>query len=92
MGTMLLTVSAGRETSPAEGHSLERSLTSFLSRLPATRQEWIYSLLVGVFGLGGQCLLAVALQYETAGVVSVTRSLDIVAAYIIQANARAQKK
>lgn len=53
-------------------------------KLPKTPEEWIWSVMVGVFGLCGQSLLAVALRYETAGVVSVTRSMDIAVAYIIQ--------
>eukprot|EP00095_Tigriopus_kingsejongensis_P009182 snap_masked-scaffold145_size311916-processed-gene-2.8 protein:Tk09182 transcript:snap_masked-scaffold145_size311916-processed-gene-2.8-mRNA-1 annotation:"transmembrane protein " len=52
--------------------------------LPETSEEWAYAVLVGVFGFLGQSLLAVALRYESAGVVSVTRSMDIAVAYIIQ--------
>uniref|UniRef100_A0A0K2T8K4 EamA domain-containing protein n=2 Tax=Lepeophtheirus salmonis TaxID=72036 RepID=A0A0K2T8K4_LEPSM len=52
--------------------------------LPETIEEWVYAVLVGVFGLLGQSLLALALKYETAGVVSVTRSMDIAVAYVIQ--------
>ena len=31
-------------------------------KLPSTTEEWVYSVLVGIFGLFGQCLLAVALR------------------------------
>ncbi len=31
-------------------------------RLPGSAQEWVWAVLVGVFGLCGQCLLAVALR------------------------------
>ncbi len=31
-------------------------------RLPGSPQEWVWAVLVGVFGLCGQCLLAVALR------------------------------
>ena len=37
-------------------------------KLPSTTEEWVYSVLVGIFGLFGQCLLAVALrrvQFQT---------------------------
>jgi len=62
------------------------SITSFVDefKIPNIPNAWIYVSLVGVFGMLGQCLLATALRYQTAGVVSVIRSLDIVAAYIIQ--------
>ena len=53
-------------------------------KLPKTMEEWIYALFVGLFGLLGQSLLAIALKFESAGVVSVTRSMDIAVAYIIQ--------
>ena len=53
-------------------------------KLPNTMEEWIYALFVGLFGLLGQSLLAIALKFESAGVVSVTRSMDIAVAYIIQ--------
>jgi len=53
-------------------------------KLPYTPMAWLYIPLVGIFGMLGQCLQAIALRYQTAGVVSVLRSLDIIAAYIIQ--------
>ncbi|CAG7828486.1 unnamed protein product [Allacma fusca] len=46
--------------------------------------DWILIFLVGIFGLSGQCLVAVALTHEGAGRVAVTRSLDIVLAYVLQ--------
>ena len=30
--------------------------------LPLTLEEWVYAIMVGVFGLLGQCLLAIALR------------------------------
>eukprot|EP00094_Tigriopus_californicus_P012395 TCALIF_11982-PA protein Name:"Similar to SLC35G1 Solute carrier family 35 member G1 (Homo sapiens)" AED:0.17 eAED:0.17 QI:0/0.66/0.25/0.75/1/1/4/34/446 len=52
--------------------------------VPRTSEEWTFAVLVGVFGVLGQSLLAIALKYESAGVVSVTRSMDIAVAYLIQ--------
>ncbi|XP_065336285.1 solute carrier family 35 member G1-like isoform X1 [Cloeon dipterum] len=46
--------------------------------------EWAYASLVGVTGLLGQVLLVIALNLESAGKVAVTRSLDIVLAFILQ--------
>jgi len=31
--------------------------------LPGTLEEWVYALLVGIFGILGQALLAMALRY-----------------------------
>ena len=45
---------------------------------------WGQILLVAITGLSGQVLVAKALKIEGAGKVSVTRSLDIILAYIIQ--------
>ena len=49
-----------------------------------TVRDWILIFLVGIFGLSGQILVAVALTHEGAGRVAVTRSLDIVLAYVLQ--------
>jgi drug/metabolite transporter (DMT)-like permease len=46
--------------------------------------EWVLVLLVAVFGVSGQILVAIALSHEGAGRVAVTRSLDIVLAYVLQ--------
>ncbi|XP_059489915.1 solute carrier family 35 member G1-like [Neocloeon triangulifer] len=46
--------------------------------------EWGYGSLVGVTGLLGQVLLVIALNMEGAGKVAVTRSLDIVLAFVLQ--------
>jgi len=45
---------------------------------------WILIFLFAAFGVLGQVLVAVALVHEDAGRVAVTRSLDIVLAYILQ--------
>jgi drug/metabolite transporter (DMT)-like permease len=50
----------------------------------ASLVQWGLALMVGVFGLSGQVLLARALSMEGAGKVAVTRSLDIVLAFVIQ--------
>ena len=52
--------------------------------LPKDWFTWGEILLVAVTGLSGQVLVAKALKIEGAGKVSVTRSLDIILAYIIQ--------
>lgn len=46
--------------------------------------EWGLAVLVSIFGLLGQVLVAKALGKEGAGRVAVTRSLDIVLAFILQ--------
>jgi drug/metabolite transporter (DMT)-like permease len=46
--------------------------------------EWGLAVLVTVFGLSGQVLVAKALGKEGAGRVAVTRSLDIVLAFFLQ--------
>jgi len=46
--------------------------------------HWGLAILVGVTGLLGQVLLAHALSMEGAGKVAVTRSLDIVLAFVLQ--------
>lgn len=46
--------------------------------------QWVLVLFVGIFGLSGQILVAIALTYEGAGRVAVTRSMDIVLAYVLQ--------
>ncbi|XP_059489920.1 solute carrier family 35 member G1-like [Neocloeon triangulifer] len=50
----------------------------------ASLVHWGLALLIGVTGLLGQVLLARALSMEGAGKVAVTRSLDIVLAFILQ--------
>lgn len=52
--------------------------------IPLDVITWILILLVAVSGLTGQILVTKALKIEGAGKVSVTRSLDIILAYIIQ--------
>lgn len=52
--------------------------------LPRSPIEWGLVVLVGVFGLSGQVLVAKALGLEGAGRVAVTRSLDIVLAFLLQ--------
>lgn len=49
-----------------------------------SRFEWLLVVLVAVFGLSGQILVAIALAHEGAGRVAVTRSMDIVLAYVLQ--------
>jgi len=49
-----------------------------------TTQEWVLCVLVAIFGVSGQILVAIALGHEGAGRVAVTRSLDIVLAYVLQ--------
>ncbi|XP_049776215.1 solute carrier family 35 member G1-like isoform X1 [Schistocerca cancellata] len=49
-----------------------------------TWYEWLLAVAVSVLGLTGQVLVAKALNLEGAGKVSVTRSLDIVLAFILQ--------
>jgi drug/metabolite transporter (DMT)-like permease len=49
-----------------------------------TVHEWILVFLVAIFGVTGQILVAIALSHEGAGRVAVTRSLDIVLAYVLQ--------
>lgn len=51
-----------------------------------SNQEWLLCILVAVFGVSGQILVAIALGHEGAGRVAVTRSLDIVLAYVLQVN------
>lgn len=51
-----------------------------------TPTQWFLVVLVAVFGLSGQILVAIALGYEGAGRVAVTRSMDIVLAYVLQVN------
>ena len=52
--------------------------------IPKGWYEWGLAVLVSVFGLSGQVLVAKALGLEGAGRVAVTRSLDIVLAFILQ--------
>lgn len=49
-----------------------------------TPTQWMLIVLVAVFGLSGQILVAIALTHEGAGRVAVTRSMDIVLAYVLQ--------
>lgn len=53
-------------------------------KLPIDYITWGKILLVAFTGLCGQVLVTNALKVEGAGKVSVTRSLDIILAYIIQ--------
>jgi drug/metabolite transporter (DMT)-like permease len=55
-----------------------------LLSLPQGLYEWGLAVLVSVLGLSGQVLVAKALGKEGAGRVAVTRSLDIVLAFILQ--------
>lgn len=72
--------------------SLVVSVTVLVSRqhqllaiaTPRGLHEWGLAVLVSVFGLSGQVLVAKALSKEGAGRVAVTRSLDIVLAFILQ--------
>lgn len=52
--------------------------------LPHDWWEWGQIMAVAITGLTGQVLVAKALKIEGAGKVSVTRSLDIILAYIAQ--------
>ncbi|KAJ9598503.1 hypothetical protein L9F63_010823 [Diploptera punctata] len=52
--------------------------------VPKGWYEWGLAVLVSVFGLSGQVLVAKALGLEGAGRVAVTRSLDIVLAFVLQ--------
>ncbi|KAF3423102.1 hypothetical protein E2986_06744 [Frieseomelitta varia] len=54
------------------------------SKLPHDWITWSKILLVALTGLSGQVLVTNALKIESAGKVSVTRSLDIILAYIVQ--------
>ncbi|XP_017890230.1 solute carrier family 35 member G1-like [Ceratina calcarata] len=54
------------------------------SKLPHDWITWSKILLVAFTGLTGQVLVTNALKIEGAGKVSVTRSLDIILAYIVQ--------
>lgn len=51
-------------------------------------EDWGLIFLVGLFGLSGQVLVAIALTHEGAGRVAVTRSMDIVLAYVLQVRRR----
>jgi len=53
-------------------------------RVPHDYLTWIQIMLVVITGLTGQVLVTKALKIEGAGKVSVTRSLDIILAYLIQ--------
>jgi drug/metabolite transporter (DMT)-like permease len=55
-----------------------------LLSLPHGLHEWGFAVLISVLGLSGQVLVAKALGKEGAGRVAVTRSLDIVLAFILQ--------
>lgn len=54
------------------------------SKLPLDWITWSKILLIAFTGLTGQILVTNALKLEGAGKVSVTRSLDIILAYIVQ--------
>ncbi|KAK7862255.1 hypothetical protein R5R35_008132 [Gryllus longicercus] len=62
------------------GH--HRSLWALLRHTPL---DWAMAVVVSVLGLSGQVLVACALGHEGAGKVAVTRSLDIVLAFVLQA-------
>lgn len=64
------------------GHGIGPELHKF--RLPHDWFTWGEILLVALTGLTGQVLVTKALKIEGAGKVSVTRSLDIILAYLIQ--------
>ncbi|KYM93457.1 PREDICTED: solute carrier family 35 member G1-like [Cyphomyrmex costatus] len=64
------------------GHGIGHELHKF--RLPHDWFTWGQILLVALTGLTGQVLVTKALKIEGAGKVSVTRSLDIILAYLIQ--------
>ena len=53
-------------------------------KLPVDWITWSKILLVAFTGLSGQILVTNALKIEGAGKVSVTRSLDIILAYVVQ--------
>lgn len=54
------------------------------SKFPHDWITWSKILLIALTGLSGQILVTNALKIEGAGKVSVTRSLDIILAYIVQ--------
>lgn len=64
------------------GHGIGHELHAF--RLPHDWFTWVQIVLVALTGLTGQVLVTKALKIEGAGKVSVTRSLDIILAYLIQ--------
>jgi len=64
------------------GHGISHELHKF--RLPHDWFTWGQITLVVLTGLTGQVLVTKALKIEGAGKVSVTRSLDIILAYLIQ--------
>jgi drug/metabolite transporter (DMT)-like permease len=75
--------------------SLAVSISVLASRqhqllLVATPRDWGLAALVSVLGLSGQVLVAKALGKEGAGRVAVTRSLDIVLAFLLQVFAFAE--
>jgi len=51
---------------------------------PDNTTDWVLVMAMATFGLSGQVLVAKALRLEGAGRVAVTRSLDIVLAFIMQ--------
>ena len=53
-------------------------------RLPDGWLQWVLVMFVAICGLSGQMLVAKALTLEGAGKVAVTRSLDMVLAFLIQ--------
>lgn len=64
------------------GHGISHELHKFW--LPHDWFTWGQIMLVALTGLTGQVLVTKALKIEGAGKVSVTRSLDIILAYVIQ--------
>lgn len=64
------------------GHGISHELHKFW--MPHDWFTWGQIMLVALTGLTGQVLVTKALKIEGAGKVSVTRSLDIILAYVIQ--------
>lgn len=68
-----------------EHHNHQHFYFNFrLPQVPNDPVTWVLIFLVALTGLTGQVLVAKALQIEGAGKVSVTRSLDIILAYVVQ--------
>uniref|UniRef100_H0WZN0 Solute carrier family 35 member G1 n=2 Tax=Otolemur garnettii TaxID=30611 RepID=H0WZN0_OTOGA len=52
--------------------------------LPYCGLDRLYLILIGLFGLGAQVFLTKGLQIEKAGIVAITRTMDVVFAFIFQ--------
>lgn len=74
-----LALSAAVLVSQHQQHELLATIAA-----PRGLQEWGLAVLVSFLGLSGQVLVAKALAKEGAGRVAVTRSLDIVLAFLLQ--------